>query len=114
VSEKPNDRPSPKGPVASNPEPQIFVIVNGQKFPRPSLQTFFETVPKDPKEEGKPGCSCHPVVGTFCSCNKVCTCVPACGCVGHSGCSCHSHSRPGGGGCSCVPVVTGCRCAPVH
>lgn len=110
--DKPDDRPKQTASQGDMEEAKIFIIVNGQKFPKPGLETFFAQsgVGKDPQ------CTCNPVAGVFCSCNKVCTCVPVCGCVGHRSCSCVGHQScgcvghtSGGGG-----VVTGCRCAPVH
>jgi hypothetical protein len=103
-TDKPDDRPKQTASQDNAEEAKIFIIVNGQKFPRPGLETFFAQsgVGRDPQ------CACNPVVGVFCSCNKVCTCVPVCGCVGHRSCSCDSHTSGGGG------VITGCRCAPVH
>jgi hypothetical protein len=103
---KPNDRLQPVLLLADNPsEPKIYLVVNNQKFIRPGLETYY----------AKPGqqatttsnCSCNPVVGTYCSCNKVCTCNPqaSCSCNSHSSCSCVGHSSGGGGSyCSCVPV----------
>jgi hypothetical protein len=99
MTERPNDRPRVSG---ADLEPRIFVIVDGKKFPRPGLETFFAS-PETDQTGGKPrqdGCSCHPVGGVICTCMKVCRCV------GHTSCSCVSH-RSGGGG-------YGCRCAPVH
>jgi hypothetical protein len=97
----PDDRPKQQAAAGSETEPKIFVVVNGHKFPRPSLETMFVQA-----HEGKPenDCNCHPVVGAYCSCNKVCTCVPVCACVGHVSCSCDSHTT----------TTVGCRCAPVH
>lgn len=110
---KPDDRPKQAAaPQGDAGEPKIFVVVNGQKFPKPGLETFFAQsgVGKDPD------CGCNPVTGVYCSCHKVCTCHPQCGCVGHKSCSCVGHHS-----CSCVGhysggggTVTGCRCAPVH
>lgn len=97
---KPDDRPKTQPVAGPDVDPKIFVVINGTKFPRPALETYFA----QPVEERPAGCSCHPVVGVYCQCNKVCTCVPVCGCVGHVSCSCDSHSSGGGG----------CRCAPVH
>jgi len=110
--DKPDDRPKQTTSHGDLEDAQIFIVVNGQKFPKPGLETFFvqSGVGKDSQ------CTCNPVAGVFCSCNKVCTCVPVCGCVGHTTCSCVGHTTcgcvghvSGGGG-----VVTGCRCAPVH
>ena len=106
MTERPNDRPQvPEQPAPE--DPKLYVVINGQKFLRPGLETFFAQPGKEKTE--KPGCSCDPVVGAYCSCNKVCRCVPACGCVAHTSCSCvgHRSGRSGGGG-------GGCRCAPVH
>ncbi len=91
---RPDDRPKPAAGAADE-DPRIFVVVDGRKFPRPALETFFAR----PLEERPAGCSCHPVVGIYCKCNKVYVGAPACGCVGHTS----------GGG-----TRVGCRCAPVH
>lgn len=108
MAERPNDRPDAASPPeAGGPadEPRIFVVVDGRKFPRPGLETFFA-------DTSGPA----PVVGTYCACNKVCRCVPVCGAVGYKACSCVGNI------CSCVGhrsygggfVGGGCRCAPVH
>lgn len=117
----PDDRP---GAGVGNPPagaaPAIYVIVDGKKFLRPGLETMFAR-PAAKGEKGRPprtssqvpdGCSCNPVGGSYCSCNKVCTCVPACGCAGHRTCGCVSHRS-----CTCAGRSSGgygCRCAPVH
>ena len=105
----PVDRLQPDSIVPSDDEPRLYVVVNGDKFPRPGLDTFFaEAAPKGRKTVVT-GCSCDPVVATYCSCNKVavCRCVSVCSCAGHRRCSCDSHTSSG-------TRVTGCRCAPVH
>jgi len=99
MAEKPNDRPKTKIDKKDESEPKIYIIVDGQKFPRPGLETFFAEPEEGQTERDRQGCSCHPVVGAYCSCNKVCTCVPVCSCVGHS-----SSSTRGGYGCRCAPV----------
>ncbi len=121
----PNDRPNPKRDKAEL-EPRIFAIVGGEQFSRPGLETFFAQTQPPGQGQPKPGagqqtCSCHPVTGTYCSCNKVsvcqcvpvCTCQAVCGCVGHVTCSCVGHTS-----CSCNSrghsYGGGCRCAPVH
>ena len=104
--EKPDDRlKKPDAGDGEDPDPKIYLVVNNQKFLRPGLETFF----------AKPGsgtasnsahvtCSCDPVGGVYCSCNKVCTCNPLCSCQGYKSCSCQGHSSGGGTYCSCVPV----------
>ena len=117
MTDKPDDRPKKEESGPSFEEPEIYLIISGKKFPRPGLETYFA----DTKPGSSGTCGCAPVVGMFCSCNKVrkcscvpvCTCQAACGCVAHK-CSCVDHQ-----GCSCDShqsggTVTGCRCAPVH
>lgn len=108
MTDKPDDRlKPPKSQTTGKPkkgqpgEPKIFAIVDGQKFVKPGLETYFvdPDVMKNPK--AKEGCVCDPVVGTYCSCNK----VAVCSCVGHT-CSCVGHRSSSG--------RAGCRCAPVH
>ena len=94
---KPSDRPDAKSSGQGDVDPRIYVVVKGKQFPRPALETMFA--------EAKPGvvnkgCSCDPVVGVYCQCNKVA--VPAAA----PSCGCDSHSSGG--------VSYGCRCAPVH
>ena len=126
MADKPDDRPKKTG-AGTDPTPKIYVIVDGQKFPRPGLETFLAEAgtgardQKGEKEAHRVACSCQPVAGIWCECNKVrvcaceghtvCACVGhtvkkrSCGCVGHrSGCRCAGHRSHGGG----------CRCAPVH
>lgn len=116
MADKPNDRPKPIPLNKKMEEPKIFVIIDGKKFPRPGLETFFAG---SGKIEGKnendqsrvDGCASHLIGGGYCSCNKVtsCSCVPVCSC--QSVCTCVGHRR-----CSCVGHISsgGCRCAPVH
>ena len=112
MTDRPNDRPSAGNAAPDDPEPRLTVIIDGREFPRPGLETFFAESGREGQEaepqQRREGCSCHPVAGVYCSCNKVCTCIPVCGCVGHVSCSCDSHRSRGGG------TVYGCRCAPVH
>ena len=105
MPEPPDDRRLPE-PADGDQVPLLFAVVDGKKFPRPALTTYFVDPATSDSRRGQAGpqstgCACDPVGGTYCSCNKVCRCVPACSCVGHSG------SGGGGGG-------GGCRCAPVH
>jgi hypothetical protein len=104
LPDKPNDRPDSQAVPPTEVDPKIYVMVNGEKFPRPALATMFvdSTVTPDSETKVTGGCTCNPVV--YCSCNKVGSTVaskPSCSCVGHSS------SSGGGGG-------YGCRCAPVH
>jgi hypothetical protein len=93
---KPNDRPQAISLLAGNSsDPKIFLVVNNQKFLRPGLETYYA---KPGTKTTTSSCSCNPVIGTYCTCNKVCTCNP------QSSCSCNSHSSGGGSYCSCVPV----------
>lgn len=94
--ERPDDRPV--APAAGGEDPQLFILVGSEKFPRPGLETYFAAPPDSMSDSGT-GCGCHPVVGVYCSCNRVCSCVPVCSCVGHG-----ESSGGGGGGCSCAPV----------
>lgn len=100
----PEDRP--REISSEDDDPKLFFIINGERFPRPSLQTFFASPELDDDLKPRPNqnnCSCNPV-GAYCSCNKVCGCNPVCGCVGHT-------ARPSSGGSG---YSYGCRCAPVH
>jgi len=106
----PNDRPDPAEGALPDQEPLIYVIVDGETFERPGLRTFFASSEKD--SVAVDGCSCVPVAGTYCSCNKVCSCVPACACVSHMESS--GGGSSGGGGSYGGGGGGGCRCAPVH
>lgn len=107
---KPNDRPdmSIANFGLSDDDPELIMIVKGNKFPRPGLETYFADSHQAHKDTGKNNDGW--VVGSYCSCNKVktCTCVPACSCAAHKSCSCVGHRSGGHGG------GYGCRCAPVH
>lgn len=134
MPEKPDDRLKTMSDITDE-KPKIYVVINGEQFPRPGLETFFVETAEGGANGQKSSDSSQPAAGVYCSCNKVksCSCVPAntkktttatakgsntskttevkkssCGCVGHSSCSCASHrpSSSGGG--------YGCRCAPVH
>ena len=110
MQEKPNDRPQAKTTGQPDVDPKIYAVVNGEKFPRPALETMFADSEAQGTDRGAErvvgGCACHPVI--YCSCNKVrreATAVaPACACVGHTACSCVGNSSSGGYGCQCAPV----------
>lgn len=137
MSKKPDDRPRSEpekntekvdeknSEKTSREEPEIYMFVDEEQFPRPGLETYFARGSQVEGEKQVSGCSCQPVVSaTYCSCNKVssCGCVPVCSCqsvcscvghskcscVGHRSCSCNSHRSSGG------YSRGGCRCAPVH
>jgi len=102
---KPNDRPQVMPLLADEPsDPKIYLVVNNQKFIRPGLETYYAKPGAQAKKTSN--CSCNPVVGVYCSCNKVCTCNPqaSCSCNSHTSCSCVNHRSGGGTYCSCVPV----------
>ena len=118
MANKPNDRPAPNPPQPGDDAPKIFAVVNGKKFPRPALETFFAQSAPGQSKTTQGDSSCNPVAATYCSCNKVCTCEGVCSCVGHRSCSCDSHTSRAAG-CSCNSHSSGggsygCRCAPVH
>jgi hypothetical protein len=101
MKKKPDDRPKALDGDKAEIAPEVYIVVGGTKFPRPGLETYFAQF--DPGKETPPdqrGCSCDPVAGVYCSCNK----VTICGCKGHSASSRRGRSSGGGG----------CRCAPVH
>ena len=95
---KPKDKPK-KTATPVYEAPQLFAVVDDEKFPRPGLETFFADSQSAPVP-AENNCSCHPVGGVYCQCNK----VRVCSCVGYVGCSCNSHTSG----------RAGCRCAPVH
>ncbi len=117
------DRPNDRVPLAVQegdvPDPKVFFVVDGKKFGRPSLETYYARTEDKESFEETTVCSCDTVTGTYCSCNKVCTCnlvcacQSVCSCVGHISCSCVGFISSGTGGtyCSCNKV---CTCVPVH
>ncbi len=102
MPEKPNDRPKAKAPRAPTADPRLYVVIDGEKFPRPGLETVFVDSPSGETLVAS-GCACKPVAIPICACLKVCQCVPVCSCVGHA----PSKSSSG-------TTTYGCRCAPVH
>ena len=107
MKDQPNDRPQAQPAEQPDIEPKLFAVVDGEKFPRPALQTMFaDSAGAGGGTQVVGGCSCNPVV--YCSCNKVAstTAVPTCSCVGHTACSCVGNSSGGS--------AYGCQCAPVH
>ena len=105
---KPDDRIDGDAFATSTADPKIFVVVDGRRFPRPGLETYFASAQDGPCREHHDTGTSQAAIGTYCSCNKVCSCVPVCGCVGYKACGCVGHiSHCYGGG-------YGCRCAPVH
>ena len=115
MANKPNDRVSKIAPPGDEPDPRVYVVVNGSKFVRPSLETFYARTPEPNAKPGDKTCTCDAVGGTYCKCNKVCTCNLVCGCEGHAACGCVGYEAPsnsgGGSYCSCNQV---CSCVPVH
>ena len=75
---KPKDKPVivKKG---SLDEPKLFAVVDDKKFPRPALETYFADNSQNPIATDN-RCSCNPVGGVYCQCNKVrvCSCVGCC------------------------------------
>ena len=100
--DRPNDRlKTPSAAEGEEADPKIYLVVNNDKFMRPGLETFFAV----PGSKTTADCTCNPVVGVYCSCNKVCTCNPQCSCQAVKSCSCVGYTKGGGGRyCSCVPV----------
>jgi len=112
MADKPDDRIPAVAPEGDAPEPKVYFVVDGQKFGRPSLETYYARTQKSHATDQMNVCSCNTVAGTFCSCNKVCSCNLVCTC--ESVCSCVGYTaRTTGGGsyCSCNQV---CSCVPVH
>jgi hypothetical protein len=102
VPKKPNDRPREKALRAGAADPRLYVVVDGEKFPRPGLETVFVDARPGQADAAlvTAGCACKPVAIPVCACLKVCQCVPVCSCVGHTR--------------STGTTTYGCRCAPVH
>ena len=101
MSDKPNDRPKSQANKNGESEPAIYQIIDGKKFIKPGLETYFAGEGEGESGGNKiaGGCSCHPVKETYCACNKVTTCT------------CFRHESNSGGGGSYGGRV--CRCAPV-
>lgn len=113
-NDKPNDRLKESAPKGDEPEPKVYLVVSGEKFVRPSLETYYAKSPKITKKKINQTCSCDTVSGTYCQCNKVCTCNLVCTCQKYKKCSCVGYSkgrRKSGSYCSCNKV---CSCVPVH
>jgi hypothetical protein len=118
MPDKPNDRLPAVAPVGDAPDPKVYFVVDGQKFGRPSLETYYARTQEQGATDQLSVCSCNTVAGTFCSCNKVCSCNLVCTCESvcscQSACSCVGYKASGTGGgsyCSCNKV---CTCVPVH
>lgn len=126
----------PDDKSAKLPQPEISIIVDGNKIFKPGMKSVFidddkdVVISSDNNTQTVAGyCSCNSVnicsCNTVCTCEGVCTCESVCSCVGHCSCnqvcSCENH-------CSCDQVctcesqctcqshtsITGCSCAPVH
>jgi hypothetical protein len=137
MADRPNDRLRAPEAVPDELTPRIYLLVGGQKFTRPSLETYFA----EPGGKGAADSACanHMVGAVVCTCNKVCTCNPQCSCQAHRDCVCESvgavEDAPAdigavgeaaegaveeeSGGCSCVGYYGGgggsyCSCVPVH
>jgi hypothetical protein len=116
MAKKPNDRISDSAPQGDLPDPKVFFVVDGKKFSRPSLETYYAKADDKQLDQQTSVCSCNTVTGTYCSCNKVCTCNLVCTCQAmcscQSVCSCVGYTTSSGGtSCSCNKV---CSCVPVH
>lgn len=120
MADKPNDRVPENAPEGDLPDPKVFFVVDGKKFSRPSLETYYAKTEDRQPTDRTSVCSCNAVTGTYCSCNQVCTCnlvsvcscQSVCACVGDT-CACVGNTYQGVGStyCSCNQV---CTCVPVH
>lgn len=92
---KPDDKP--KKSEETFEDPQLFIIIGEESFPKPALETAFvdySGIDVETKEK-LTGCLCNPVMKTVCICNK----VRVCSCVGYV---------------QSTRQTSGCQCAPVH
>lgn len=113
-ADRPIDRIPDDAPPGDLPDPRVFLVADGRKFVRPSLETYYSEAADKPAPGQTTVCSCNTVTGTYCSCNKVCSCNLVCTCQSMCGCVGYSPPSKGGGGggyCSCNKV---CSCVPVH
>jgi hypothetical protein len=81
MPQKPDDKIKPVSETPDDPDPRIFIIVDGKKRPRPAPETYYarEYRRGDDKTAVSSkttylSCSCDPYEGTVCSCFDVCTC----------------------------------------
>jgi hypothetical protein len=117
MADKPNDRVRDSAPAGDVPDPKVFFVVDGKKFGRPSLETYYAKTEDKQSADQTTVCSCNTVTGTYCSCNKVCSCNLVCTCQSvcscQAVCSCVGYTSQGSAGsyCSCNKV---CTCVPVH
>lgn len=111
MADKPNDRVPNDAPEGDLPDPRVFFVVNGNKFGRPSLETYYAKTEDKQSDQLTSVCSCNTVTGTYCSCNKVCICNLVCSCQSVCSCVGYTSRKSGGTYCSCNQV---CYCIPVH
>jgi hypothetical protein len=104
---RPHDRPTATRPAGgAADDPRVYVVIDGQRFPKPGLETVFVDTPADAQVLAS-GCACKPVAIPICACIKVSLSVPVCSCVGHPPCQCVGNTVG-------TTTTYGCRCAPVH
>lgn len=110
---KPNDKPKKAKEVYE--DPQLFIVIGKEVFPRPGLETAFvdySGINPETTEQMR-GCLCDPVGTTICTCNK----VRICNCVGYvapkKSTTKQSTTRSSSSSSGCTHG-SGCQCAPVH
>ena len=75
----PDDRLSSKDAEKKLPQPEVYIVRNGEAVFKPGMKTWFVESREDQQPErggsvvGQTG---RTVTSTVCVCNKVCTCKP--------------------------------------
>ena len=135
----PDDRLSSNEADKKLPQPEVYIVRNGEAVFKPGMKTWFvdtrkggAKVPSGVMRDGNGAemrgmvcacnpfctceatCSCNPQCACqpVCSCDPVCTCNPVCAC--QTTCTCQvtcTCQTTGGGYCTCNKV---CTCNPVH
>lgn len=96
----PDDRLSSKDAEKKLPQPEVYIVRNGEAVFKPGMKTWFVEAREgeDAERSGVVyGQSGVVVGGTVCSCNLICTCNSQCSCQSTGG----SHTTRI---CTCIPV----------
>ncbi|MBR4500678.1 MAG: hypothetical protein IKP22_02125 [Clostridia bacterium] len=134
----PDDRLSSSEADKKLPQPEVYIVRNGEAVFKPGMKTWFvETrkgsapVPSGEMRDGNGAvmrgmvctcnpfctceatCSCNPQCACqpVCSCDPVCSCNPVCSCQTTCSCQVTCSCQTTGSTCTCNTV---CTCNPVH
>ena len=96
----PDDRLKSADAEKKLPQPEVYIVRNGEAVFKPGMKTWFVETREDESSTGSGtvyGQSGVIVGGTVCSCNLICTCNSQCSCQSTGGRNTYTV-------CRCIPV----------